>query len=521
MLKKIRQWKVNEKFFCRIFCALAIVVFGILVYHSLGITGENSGELTDEHIYFRHDSVILNLIGISLALTLLSLYGRLERFFHTKKRRNVLLAIVSALAVLFGVYWITATKTSPWGDPGYILSFARQFQAGDYTGLEAGEYLAVYPQQLGMVTLLSFFNGLFGESDYRVFTYLTAAMLPLIIVSGMKVVRYLVKDNARIELFYLLFVLTCFPMYGYAPFVYGDLCSLEIGMLSVWAFLSCLERFRVGKLIWLGGTVGLAFLLRSNIIILFIAMWIVLIVKLLCDSAKRRSALLMGIAMALGILLFQAALDFAYRNVRKERTDALPPIAFIVMGMNDDFGYPGWHNFYGVNLFAACGNDAGLTAERAKEDLNSYIDLFRADPEYMVDFYVRKINAQWNAPMYQCIVSSNHVIARQGKVAASIYEKGRLYRWVSRYMKVFQMLLYASVLFLLSVRYGKWHGVENYVLLIAVFGGFLFSLLWEAKTRYVFPYLLMLLPYMAAGVGEGLRLLEARIFSMDRYSRVA
>lgn len=65
-------------------------------------------------------------------------------------------------------------------------------------------------------------------------------------------------------------------------------------MLSVWAFLSCLERFRVGKLIWLGGTVGLAFLLRSNIIILFIAMWIVLIVKLLCDSAKRRSALLIG-----------------------------------------------------------------------------------------------------------------------------------------------------------------------------------------------------------------------------------
>ena len=99
MLKKIRQWKVNEKFFCKIFCALAIVVFGILVYHSLGITGENSGELTDEHIYFRHDSVILNLIGISLALTLLSLYGRLERFFHTKKRRNVLLAIVCALAV--------------------------------------------------------------------------------------------------------------------------------------------------------------------------------------------------------------------------------------------------------------------------------------------------------------------------------------------------------------------------------------------------------------------------------------
>lgn len=42
--------------------------------------------------------------------------------------------------------------------------------------------------------------------------------------------------------------------------------------------------------------------------------------------------------------------------------------------------------------------------------------------------------------------------------------------------------------------------VEKYALLIGVYGGFLFSLLWETKARYVFPYLLFLLPYAAAGI---------------------
>ncbi|MCI9677185.1 MAG: hypothetical protein HFH06_15845 [Lachnospiraceae bacterium] len=511
MLKKACQRKITENFFCKVFCILAMIMFGILVYHSLGITGENSGELTDEHIYFRHNSVVLNLIVLSLAFILLSFYGQLKKYFHTKKRRNVLLAVVCIFAVLFAVYWIATTKTAPWGDPGYILAYARQFQEGNYSAFGPGEYLAVYPQQLGLITVLRFFNRLFGENDYKAFSYFTAMMLPLIILSGMKIVRYLVKDNASAELFYILFVFTCFPMYGYTPFIYSDLCSLEIGMFSVWAFLSCLERLRGGKLIWLGMTTGIAFLLRSNIIIMIIALWIVLAVKLICDSTKRRSALAMGIAMIAGLMLFYAGLNFAYRDVKDKNADALPAMAFIVMGLNDDYGYSGWHNFYGVNLFAECENDARLTTEYAKEDLKAYISLFGGNPEYMVDFFVRKMNAQWNAPMYQCIVSNNHVVGTQGKLASSIYEKGYWYRLVNSYMKIFQMILYASILCLLIVRHKDWMSIDKYVLLIAVFGGFLFSLIWEAKTRYIFPYLLMMLPYMAVGADVIVRFLESKI----------
>ena len=53
--------------------------------------------------------------------------------------------------------------------------------------------------------------------------------------------------------------------------------------------------------------------------------------------------------------------------------------------------------------------------------------------------------------------------------------------------------------------------MEWYLLLIAVFGGFLFSLMWEAKTRYILPYLFMQIPYMAMGINEIITVMEQKI----------
>lgn len=73
---------------------------------------------------------------------------------------------------------------------------------------------------------------------------------------------------------------------------------------------------------------------------------------------------------------------------------------------------------------------------------------------------------------------------------------------MERYMKVYQLLLYGGIFILLLTRIRKPTDITWYLLLIAAFGGFLFSLIWEAKTRYVFPYFLMLIPYLAMFLGE-------------------
>lgn len=52
-----------------------------------------------------------------------------------------------------------------------------------------------------------------------------------------------------------------------------------------------------------------------------------------------------------------------------------------------------------------------------------------------------------------------------------------------------------------------WHGADRlyvYVGLIAVLGGFLFHTFWEANSRYIFSYSLLLMPYCGAGVYTGI-----------------
>ena len=503
--------KEKEKILGSIFCSFAIVMYGLLFYYCLGLTGENSGPLSEEFIYFKKDSVLFNFIMLGAAFSVLYFLAKLSVFFEEKKRRNILLAVVSVWAVLFAVYWITTSKTFPQGDPGLILYYARDICKGDFTQFQEGGYLAVYPHQLGMVTLLLPFVKLFGANDYLAFQYFTALMLPFIFVSGTKILRYISNDNARVEFLYIFFMTTCFPLYAYTPFVYGDLCSLEMGMLAVWALLSCLERFKVYKLIALGASIGVAVQLRMNMIILVISLVIVLLIKAVCDSVGRWRAAAMGIAVIVGVVLFQGIIDLAYYNVKDKEADTFPISTFIVMGLNDDYGRPGWDNCYSYELFFENGMDTELTKRQAMNDFKSYLTLYKNNPTYMAEFFARKMNAQWNAPMYQCIVMNNYVTGEQGRLTHSIYTRGRAGRVIEKYMKIYQLVLYSSILCLLFVKRKKGEAIEKYTLLIAAFGGFLFSLMWEAKTRYVFPYLIMQLPYMAMGVHEIIIIIKKNI----------
>ena len=42
--------------------------------------------------------------------------------------------------------------------------------------------------------------------------------------------------------------------------------------------------------------------------------------------------------------------------------------------------------------------------------------------------------------------------------------------------------------------------MENWILLIAIVGGFLFSIIWEAMSRYVLPYAVYTIPLAAIGM---------------------
>ena len=79
-------------------------------------------------------------------------------------------------------------------------------------------------------------------------------------------------------------------------------------------------------------------------------------------------------------------------------------------------------------------------------------------------------------------------------------------------MNLFQSLVYAAVLYALWRCRKDWT-MEQLFLPLVILGGFSFHTLWEAKSQYIFPYFVCLLPWAAAGLwraGEDLLNLAER-----------
>ena len=79
---------------------------------------------------------------------------------------------------------------------------------------------------------------------------------------------------------------------------------------------------------------------------------------------------------------------------------------------------------------------------------------------------------------------------------------GKLHTVMTWFMNQYQSLIFMGVFLWMIFRYWRKKPLEEQVLLITIFGGFLFHMLWEAKGRYILPYFVMMLPMAAVGLAE-------------------
>lgn len=492
--------KNTEEFLVRTFHILATILYLVLFITSLFITGVNREDRANEFIIIEHNSILRIMLIIVVFGCSMLLVGLLYDKVLSNCNRNVLLGIACVLALFLGVYWVNGSKTAPIADQDMICVCANALNDGDYSTIWKGSYLARYDHLLGLTTVLRGFFLVFGRNNYLAFQYFNAIMLPLIVFSGCMIVRKLSGNNGRTEMYYLVLSVTCFPMYAYTAFVYGEVSSTAFALLATWLLLACLEQFSVPKMIALALAAGMAVQLRKNTLIVLVAFGIVIIIRLVRKFDWR--VLATGLSVLLGVFLLQVTVKGIYRDVWDNEARAIPTISYVAMGLHEPDGHPGWYDGYAYYMFEDNGDDVKVSSEIAIANIKESIQRFQEDPGYMWYFFKTKVNTQWQAPMYQSIVMNNVIKGEQSRIVQMIYNEELLGGLIKWYMKAFQLFLYGSILLFLLTHWKEEMSIERYVLLIAVFGGFLFSIIWEAKTRYIFPYLLMMLPYFSMGLQD-------------------
>lgn len=307
----------------------------------------------------------------------------------------------------------------------------------------------------------------------------------------------------------------------------------------------------------------LSVMLRKNSLIPVIAVLLVLLFEALRpgrNGKMRLGLLIMAVCLAVtsvGILpLIQKCYEKKAGNTLSSGVTAM---SYLAMGMQEASRGCGWYNGFNIDTYDTAGMDTAIANEISRLAIDERLTYFREHPGYTADFYLHKHLSQWADGTY---ASRQATLATYGGRSAffkEVYE-GSLSGGYIEWCNAWQNVLYLGVLVfcidsLKKRRKSKVvghmadqtvghtagctadHMAEHtagrtadpivghtagrtadrpgtdrlgtdhlyvYVGLIAVLGGFLFHTFWEANSRYIFSYSLLLMPYCGAGVYTGI-----------------
>lgn len=311
----------------------------------------------------------------------------------------------------------------------------------------------------------------------------------------------------------------------------------------------------------------LSVMLRKNSLIPVIAVLLVLLFEALRpgrNGKMRLGLLIMAVCLAVtsvGILpLVQKCYEKKAGNTLSSGVTAM---SYLAMGMQEASRGCGWYNGFNIDTYDTAGMDTAIANEISRLAIDERLTYFREHPGYTADFYLHKHLSQWADGTY---ASRQATLATYGGRSAffkEVYE-GSLSGGYIEWCNAWQNALYLGVLIFCidslkkrresratghmdgrtadrmaehtagytadqmaehttgctadpivghtagctadrpgTDRLGTDH-LYVYVGLIAVLGGFLFHTFWEANSRYIFSYSLLLMPYCGTGVYTGI-----------------
>ena len=302
----------------------------------------------------------------------------------------------------------------------------------------------------------------------------------------------------------------------------------------------------------------LSVMLRKNSLIPVIAVLLVLLFEALRpgrNGKMRLGLLIMAVCLAVtSVSVLPLTQKIYEKKAGNTLSSGVTAMSYLAMGMQEASRGCGWYNGFNIDTYDTAGMDTALANEISRLAIDERLTYFREHPGYTADFYLHKHLSQWADGTY---ASRQATLATYGGRSAffkEVYE-GSLSGGYIEWCNAWQNVLYLGVLVfcigslkkrrkskvvghmadqtaghtegctadhmadqldadqlgadqLGADRHGAdRHGADRlyvYVGLIAVLGGFLFHTFWEANSRYIFSYSLLLMPYCGAGVCTGI-----------------
>lgn len=504
----IKKHKYNFKdwlviiFNCLFFVTFTIVFANVLL------------NLTNNTSFYPFNPVYI-LIGSVIFITFLFFFYKfIKKYLKNIKHRYILIPLFICMFILqvllafrlafelgndFGLLFINATNQA------FGLDFNQTVL--DYS------YFEIYPHNIPMF-LIDYFIILFVKNLFPYYDIAQCQIISLIlayiinaavICLSMFIVYLIIKKtiNKNYALIAVFIGFIMVPFYVYTSSFYTDTLSMIFPVLAIYIYLIYKDTKSKSKLILLllGGTISLACEFKMTVIIILIAIIIEMFLKF---RVKKLISSVLFIILGFFIVscLFNVIIIKSENKFDFDRTEndkKFPYSHWVAMGLsgNGDWGREDFEdslnaqdyedrNTINVNKIKTRITDFGFKG-LAKHLLNkSYFTW--ADGNYYSQSWMGSM-AKYHEGINKYFYYSNN---------------NEKYKYIGYFTQIIHFSIFSLIIFLAFTNIRRGRKSKGNIILLSIYGIFIFLLVWETRSRYLVNFI----PIFIYGSVMGLRQLE-------------
>lgn len=487
-----------------------------------------------EVINFDNDLFLTNiaLLGLTALAGLVLMRKHIDLY---KMDTKFITGIMLLLMTIMSLAWINLVQSVAGSDARTLLNTARDAAGGSYTNFYSTSeyygnysYYQYYPHRLGYVFFAEILYRVFGtESSDILFQIPNVIALDALYI-GLVVLSKRIFHNSTVTNMTALGLIFCLQPMFMTTNPYGYLIGAA---LTVWSVYCTVRYIQENSLKHAGIAVlltALAVVIYFNNIIPLAAICIALVLHTI--DKKKLTALAVAAVMVFCSVGAQRLIIYSYAQ-RSETTlnTEISPTLYAYMGISNSTMAPGWYNSLAIQTLRDADMDLETANTVAKQGISNRLAQLSSEGS-LADYIKKKFLSQLNEPSFESIWVSQvrgHNLnegVELSKAVTSVYTGG-LHEILDIWFAYYDMIIYfgfaAGMIWMIAKRKLD---PGTVILPVTVLGGVLFHMIFEAKSQYMLPYFVFLIPYAMYGIYytiKGLGRVTASIFKEPEYEAEA
>ena len=465
------------------------------------------------------DVVVPILVGLLLLLVLLALV----RVTRNVSLGTMLIVMFVFLMVVQSVWVVGLGQDSfHYSDTVRLDHMARDIvTTGDWSvvgtpvGVDSTPYLVDFPFQSGSLMLFVLVYSLFGAGNVVAFQLVNAVLNAIAALAVVGITGEMSHDDGTARTSTIM-LMGFMPLVASCSFVYCNSAGMALSFVSL--LVQCVAMRSTGtRQVALGAlsmaSMFLAIAVKGTCVLFLIPMAVMWVVF----AIRHRSVLVPAMMVVLSVVASMGG-SVAMHGLESRAGvilgDGMPKSSWLVIGTQyeADIGVPpGWWDGIAIKIWNDNGHDTQDADSEAKEMLTDNVSYYARDPKRALWFFVTKLDTEWAEPTYQSLYDTTlgyvHDTEKTTAFTGLIHDTSDDGHMARTVMDGGQGLLYVLALVgavsMFRRRGGTARDMDSIALVsLSILAGFACYLLWEAKSVYMMPYAILMVPLASVGVSS-------------------